>query len=232
MEYLKKIEYHLIETAALILTGAMKFIFMDWLNMRALYIAAMCLFWAGYVLYRYRIDNSVLRRWGFRKEHFGRSLLFLLPFLGAGIYIAFVLGKIDVSHVNIMHILPVLLLYPLWGLVQQFMMVVIVAGIIHSVRPFNASYLLTVLLTSLLRPFNASYLLTVLLTSLLFGCIHAPNFSLMIFTFVMEITFLTIYFKWRNLWAIGLAHGWIATFLLYYIHGRDLWAELFTWFQM
>jgi uncharacterized membrane protein (DUF485 family) len=52
----------------------------------------------------------------------------------------------------------------------------------------------------------------------------------MAFTFAMEVIFLTVYFKWRNLWAIGLAHGWIATFLIYYVLDRDLWTELFAWF--
>jgi hypothetical protein len=42
---------------------------------------------------------------------------------------------------------------------------------------------------------------------------------------MMEVVFIIVYIKWRNLWAMGIAHGWIATFILYFVLERDLWAE-------
>jgi len=115
--------------------------------------------------------------------------------------------------VEILHLLPVLALYPVWGIVQQFMMICIVAENLSGLKKLSRN-----------KP------LVIVITSILFGLIHFPDFSLMIFAFVMEIAFLVIYYKWRNLWAIGLAHGWISTFLLFYVLGRDLWTELFLWF--
>lgn len=201
------------ELIALITTGLLKFILLDWLEMRVFFITGICLFWLGYVLYRYSVDHKILVYWGFKKEYIGRSMLFLFPFLAVGIYVAVVLGNLNKSKVDILHLLPVLALYPVWGIVQQFLMICIVAENLSGFKKLSRS-----------KP------VVIVITSILFGLIHFPDFSLMIFTFAMEVAFLAIYFKWRNLWAVGLAHGWIATFLLYYLHNRDLWTELFVWF--
>jgi len=69
-----------------------------------------------------------------------------------------------------------------------------------------------------------------LLTSMVFAWVHYPSLPLMVFTFFMELVFLTAYFKWRNLWALGLYHGWVASLLLFFVLGRDLWDELWTVF--
>lgn len=201
------------ELIALIATGLLKFILLDWLEMRAFFITGIFLFWLGYVLYRYSVDHKILVYWGFKKEYLGRSMLFLFPFLAVGIFVAVVLGTLNKSKVDILHLLPVLALYPLWGIVQQFLMICIVAENLSGFKILSRH-----------KP------VVIVIASILFGLIHFPDFSLMIFTFAMETAFLVIYYKWRNLWAVGLAHGWIATFLLYYVHNRDLWTELFVWF--
>jgi hypothetical protein len=63
-----------------------------------------------------------------------------------------------------------------------------------------------------------------------FAWVHYPSLPLMVFTFFMELVFLVAYFKWRNLWALGLYHGWVASLLLFFVLGRDLWNELWTVF--
>ncbi|MGW8317105.1 MAG: CPBP family glutamic-type intramembrane protease, partial [Bacteroidales bacterium] len=75
---------------------------------------------------------------------------------------------------------------------------------------------------------NFNRRLVILIIPLLFSLVHYPSFVLMIFTFFMEMVFMVVYLKWKNLLAIGLAHGWIATFLLYYVMERDLWSELLS----
>jgi hypothetical protein len=122
-------------------------------------------------------------------------------------------GVIRQVSVPINHILPILVLYPVWGIIQQFMLVNILAENLRNLR------------TSLSGKFTV-----VLLTSGIFSLVHYPIYLLMVFTLVMEVLFLNVYFKLRNLWAIGIAHGWAATFIIGYILERDLWVELFAWF--
>ena len=209
----KKGYFRITELIAVAITVALKFILMDWLGMRAFYIGGICIFWLGYVVFRYSSDHSILRCWGFKKENFGKSLRVLFPFLVISIIITIIYGKLN--HIRILnyHVIPVLLLYPVWGIIQQFMLVCILVQNLQKTAFFS----------------NRKYRV-ILLASCLFSLIHYPYPALMIFTFVMEMIFLIAYVKWRNLWAIGIAHGWIATFLLYYALNRDLWTELFAWF--
>ena len=181
--------------------------------MRSFYIICICIFWFSYIYCRYSYDPSVLNYWGFRRENFIKSFAALLPFIIISNIVTFLYGKYYNTIMLSWHILPVLGLYPVWGVFQQYLMVDLIAGNLNklAVHKLNKFWI-------------------ILLTSLIFSFVHYPNLFLIIFTFSMEVVFMTVFMKWRNLWALGLAHGWIASFLLYYVLGRDLWSELFVWF--
>jgi len=49
---------------------------------------------------------------------------------------------------------------------------------------------------------------------------------LMVFTFVMELFFISAYFRYQNIWALGILHGWLGGLFLYLVMHRDLWREL------
>ncbi len=207
-------EYTTFELAGILVTAALKFIMMEWLNMVAFYVAGISFFWIGYIVYRYIRDNSILPKWGFRKKGFSQTLVFLLPFTIACIVVSIIIGQSS-SSTNILNwrIIPVLFLYPLWGLFQQYIMLVLIADNLVELERLE------------LKKYQA-----VLITAMLFSLVHYPSFFLMIFTLVMELIFLLAWFRWKNLLALGLTHGVIATFLLFYILERDLWLELFEWF--
>lgn len=202
-----------IELIAVILTGILKYILMDWLQMRAIYIAGICIFWGAYILFRYSTNRDVLSHWGFTRNNFKRSMAFLLPLVAVSISVSLIYAYFNHSLTFTWHILPIICLYPIWGIIQQYLML----------------GLITNNLISLTKPSINRYVL-IFLISTLFGLVHYTNYFLMIFTFAMEAVFLLAYFKWRNLWAIGIAHGWIGSFLLYFVLMRDLWSELFAWF--
>ena len=125
----------------------------------------------------------------------------------------FLMGYILKYVFQITNAVPILILYPMWGIIQQYLMLGIVTnGLLTIFQEKKYRYVI------------------IFLVSFFFSLIHSPSYFLMIFTFFMELVFITVYFKWRNLWAIGIAHGWIAIFLLYYVLERDLWTELFQWF--
>src|SRR6056297_1813916 len=110
-----------IEIAAVVITGLLKFILMDWLELRLFYVFAACLFWFIYVYRKRRRYPDVLKSWGFQKAYMRSSFLFLLPVSVVIIAGTIIYGTMNqVSFMN-WHILPVLLLYPAWGVIQQFM---------------------------------------------------------------------------------------------------------------
>lgn len=202
-----------LEITAVLATGLFKYVLMDWLNFRAFYIAVVCIFWSVYIYKRYRTDKFVLQQWGFRKNNFRQSFLFLLPF--ALVMVAAIIWygiSYNVIFLN-WHLIPVFLFYPAWGIIQQFLIAALVAGNLQAIQKVK------------LRKSQIF-----LLTSLVFAWVHYPSLPLMVFTFFMELVFLLAYFKWRNLWALGLYHGWVASLLLFFVLGRDLWNELWTVF--
>jgi uncharacterized protein len=202
-----------LEMAAVFATGLLKYVFMDWLYFRAFYITAACIFWSFYIYKRYRKNRLILQNWGFRKDHFNQTFLFLLPF---ALLMAAAIAWHGISHPAVFlnwHIIPVFIFYPVWGIIQQFLMVALVAGNLDSITTIKLSRIQIFLLTSVV-----------------FAWVHYPHLPIMIFTFFMELVFLYAFFKWKNLWALGLYHGWIASLLLFLVLGRDLWNELWAVF--
>ena len=171
-----------LEIGAVVLTGVLKFILADWLGLRTFYIIAACFFWIIFVYTRYKNDPLVLKRWGFRKGNFFRSLRFLSPFaliVAAGIVIY---GLVTQASFLDWHILPILALYPLWGTVQQF----IVAGLlVRNVKSLSHD--------------KISDLQVNLLISLGFAIVHFPDIHLMVFALVMEFVFISAQDRLRNI---------------------------------
>lgn len=209
----KSLEGRWIEIAAVTITGLMKFILVDGFNLKLFYISGAILFWIVFILLKYRKNHNVLKGWGFQREHFKKSMLYLLPFAILTSLIIILYGiKVNATFLN-WHIIPILIIYPLWGLIQQFMMI----GLI-------ASNLKIIFSTQL------SLSWVILITSVAFTLVHIPTYPVMIYAFFMEFIFAYAYFKWKNLWSLGLIHGWVAGLLYFFVLERDIWNELFMIF--
>ncbi|PWD99449.1 CPBP family glutamic-type intramembrane protease [Marinilabilia rubra] len=202
-----------LEILAVALTGALKFILMDWLELRAFYISSACLFWIFYILRRFRTDRHILYQWGFRKDGFKRTVFFCLVFTVPALAGIIIYGIIYTPEFFQWNLIPILALYPLWGVIQQFMMIGVIAGNLRTISTLTL---------------NEKQV--VLLVSVLFALAHSPDWLLMGFTFVMEIFFIRAYFKYKNLWALGILHGWLGGLFLYFLMQRDLWHELWVIF--
>jgi len=202
-----------IEILLVALTGLLKFVFMDWLNFRFFYITAASLFWVVYVYRRHQQYPDILQNWGFTKEHLKPATLFLLPFaiIATGGIVWYGLHN-QAIFIN-WRVLPILFMYPLWGLVQQFMIAGLIAGNLKALKDIKA------------KDFQI-----ILITSLIFALVHYPSLPLMAYVFIMELIFLKIYFKWPNLWVLGFYHGFVSTLFIYFVLGRDLWVELWQLF--
>jgi uncharacterized protein len=206
--------FFLAEIIAILASGILKFTIMDWLGMRAFFILGICLIWTVYILFRHKYDKDILKEWGFTGEHFLPSMLRLLPVLLISVAVSVIYGEIVNGITFSWQIIPIFFLYPIWGVFQQYLMLGLVAENLTNHKRVN------------LNKFSL-----MLVTSALFSMIHFPDYFLMIYVFGLETVFFIIWSKWKNLWAIGLVHGWIGTFLLFFVSGRDLWSELFAWFK-
>ena len=103
--------------------------------------------------------------------------------------------------------LPLLIAYPIWGLIQHFLLQALVAWPLAARWP--------------------SRTMVVLFVSVLFALVHWPDPFLMGATFVIALCFTPIYLRWRNLWPLGFVHGWLGVLAYYWLLGRDPWLELF-----
>jgi membrane protease YdiL (CAAX protease family) len=68
----------------------------------------------------------------------------------------------------------------------------------------------------------------ILFSALLFSSIHYPFVWLMIGTFLLAIFYGFIYLRGKNIYALGLFHGWLAGLFYYTVVGRDPFLEMFN----
>ena len=108
------------------------------------------------------------------------------------------------------HLIPILILYPLWGTLQQFIIVGLIAGNLKDLQKYHWSE------TSI-----------VLLTSIVFSLVHYPNTLLMLGTFGLCLLYAKVYLWRKNLLVLGLFHGWLGGLFYFIVLGRDPWIEVF-----
>lgn len=200
----------IFEVIAVALTGIGKFVLMDFLNLRLVYITIACLFWGGYIFYRSRTNKGIIKYWGLSKDNFNKTFLELLPIaiLSVGCFI-FIGNKLETNILN-WSIIPILLFYPLWGIIQQFIIVGLLARNLKDIKSVRIPEILIILITAVI-----------------FSVVHYPHNLLIIGTFFLAILYTTLYLRGRNLIVMGIYHGWLGAFFFYTLLERDPWKEVF-----
>jgi uncharacterized protein len=198
------------EITAVFLMGIGKIIFMDILQWRLPFIAIAIIGWTIYVINQSKRVNGILAYWGFRTDNFRTVALKLLPFGVIAIAAFFIIGyqrhTINLSW----HIIPILILYPLWGTIQQFLVVGLVAGNLQHLKANRV---------------GEAFIITI--TAVLFALVHYPDYWLIAGTFILALLYTYIYMRNRNVYVLGLFHGWLGGLFYYTIVGRDPFAEVF-----
>lgn len=198
------------EIIAVFLTGIGKFVFMDLLNQRLPFIISIIVFWVIYVVVRRKQNPEILKLWGFRKDNFFRVWKIVLPF-GLAAVLLFILIGAWRNTLNITwHLIPILILYPTWGLIQQFLVISLVGGNMHTMEEKKFS-----------KPF------VLIITAILFGVLHFPYWWLVAGTFVLALFYGYVFLKERNLYVLGLFHGWLGGLFFYTVVDRDPFVEVF-----
>ncbi len=197
------------EIAFVLLTGLGNFLVAGWLDRQLTYVVGACLFWTGFVVVRAVADPSALGEWGFSSRNFGHSVKLLLPAMVLTVSGFAAYGMFTGSMVMNWHFVLICLLYPIWGLVQQFLVVALLAGNIkkHSRVPKWG---------------------IVFLTALIFAAAHVPYLPLVAAAFLLAVITTWVYLRTRNLWALGVFHGWFGTSLYFFVLGQDPWKDVIS----
>jgi len=206
----KSDQQRLGEIFAVLATGIGKFIFMDYLNWRFPFITISIIAWVVYVVWRSKSNKSVLIHWGFRTDNFKQALKLVLPFGMFAVAAFVVIGAIQNTINLTWHVIPILLLYPLWGVVQQFLVIALVAGNLQDMEAITIK-----------KP------LTIFSTALFFGLIHYPNNWLILGTFILALFYGYVYLRVRNIWVLGLFHGWLGGLFYYTVVNSDPFLNVF-----
>ena len=203
----------LLEIIGVLLTGIGKFIFMDYFNWRLPFVIIAILVWSSYIYYRYKKDRNVLKDWGFRKDNFRPVLKLMLPFAVISIISFFVIGYLQGTINLTWHIIPLLITYPIWGSVQQFLTVGLLAGNLKDLKKVRL---------------NKIFIIAV--TAIFFSVVHYPTIWLMIGTFILALFYGYIYLRAKNIYVLGVFHGWLGALFYYTVVNQDPFRDVFLKF--
>ena len=173
------------------------------------FIAAACLFWALFIAVRARQNKNALPAWGFRAGNLAQAaalpaVVFALAATGFAVY-AWRCGTFRWPS----HWLLLFLIYPVWGVIQQFLMLGVVVSNLERIQR--------------LRRYKA---LIVLSAAALFGLLHVYDARLVVATFLLELVIIPLYMWQRNLWPLGALHGWLGALFYLWVLDRDLLGEI------
>jgi hypothetical protein len=138
------------EIGAVTLTAVGKFVFMNWLHVRTIFVPVIILFWIGYIWYRARQEPGILAYWGFRKDNFRKVFMMLLPVALVCVAAFTAYGLLQNTMIVSWHVLPILAMYPIWGTIQQFLVVGLVAGNLRDMEGIKVPDPLIMILTATL----------------------------------------------------------------------------------
>jgi membrane protease YdiL (CAAX protease family) len=199
-----------LEISAVIFTAIGKFIFMDYLDWRFPFVAVAIISWVSYTIYSKSKQPGITKYWGFRTDNFKTVLKKVLPFGLMAVVTFFAVGLYKGTLNISWHIIPILILYPIWGTIQQFLLIALTAGNLQDLKG---------------QKLNKGMI--IFLSALLFGAIHYPFVWLMIATFILAIFYGWIYLSERNIYVLGLFHGWLGGIFYYTVLERDPFLEMF-----
>lgn len=200
----------ILEMLFVVLTGLGKFVFMDYLNFRLPFVVFAILAWGIYIYYRFKKENGILKHWGFRIDNFKKVCKLMFPFGVVSILTFFIIGYYQNTINLTWHILPLLITYPIWGVIQQFLTISLIAGNLRDLKSKKLN-----------KP------LIILITAILFSVVHYPSVWLMIGTFILALFYGILYLKEKNVFAMGLIHGWLGALFYYTVVNRDPFQEVF-----
>jgi uncharacterized protein len=187
-------------------TGHLAFAAMD---ASALFIPIATVGWSGYIAYRAYREPGFFGRTGFTPQGLGPAFRDASLVAAGSLALMAGAGALQGSLTLHRDMVPLLLLYPAWGLIQQFLVQGMLAGNLSMGPGWTSSpYFVT--------PISAAA----------FGSVHVPNWRLAAGTFGLGLAYTPIYLRHRNLWPLGLYHGWLGVFYYFWVLEKNPWARV------
>ena len=109
-----------LEVAAVAATGVLHLVFQS-LGAKGLFIALASVSWIGYVVWRVWQDSSLWVKWGFQMKNLSSAFVWPTVIFVVGVSLMAWYGLANGRVLWQGHVLFLLLLYPLWGILQQFL---------------------------------------------------------------------------------------------------------------
>ncbi len=198
-----------LEFGAVLSTGLLFLGFVS-IGAKGLFIGLASLSWVGYIFWRVQQDSTLWVRWGFHVENLRAAFFWPTLIFVIGVVLMAWYGMANVRMFWPGHIFVLLLLYPLWGILQQFLVQAL--GVANLIILFP----------------KQGWIVALPVGVVLFSLVHYPDgWLLMGATGIMACVFIPCYLRDRNLWPLGLYHGWLGTFFYLWVLGRDPWLEIF-----
>ena len=196
-----------LEISAVLGAMALHFLLTSVVGIRGLDIVPITVAVALYVAHRGRHEH-VRAEWGTRRTGFAACLLATVPLLAVGAAVCAAIGWQRGHLAADLHLLITVALYPVWGVAQQFLVLALFA---HN-------------LDRLGLPRAAVFAIA----ALGFAAVHVPNWPQVGATLVLGAWCTALFFRHRNLWPLGIAHGVLGALLYRWVLGVDVCEALFT----
>ena len=198
-----------LEIGAVVLTGAAH-LGLASVDAGPLLMPVAALGWGGYAWHRNRVENDFPARLGLSSDGlapaFRDASLVALAATGVMAGIGASQGTLDLHG----DMLPLMALYPAWGLLQQTLVQGFVAGNLSRAGGWMASPYAVV-------PISAA----------MFAAAHVPNWELTAATATLGLAFTPIYLEHENVWPLGLYHGVLGALFYFWVLDRNPWQETF-----
>lgn len=194
-----------LEMGAVALTGVGHLVFSEY-DASGVFIPLAAGGWGGYVGVRAATEPGFLGDLGLTGDDLGPAFRDA-SLLAAGALVAMaVVGAAQGTLALDADFLPMLVLYPAWGVVQQ----TLVQGFVT--RHLDAAGLSPWAVTPI--------------SAVAFGSVHVPNWKLTAATTALGAAYAPLYLRHRKLWPLGLYHGALGAFYYRWVLDRNPWREL------
>lgn len=194
------------ELAALLVTVGLFLVFENVLHWKLQFLIPAALGWIGYVVRRLRAEPGLASEWGFRADSIGRAAPSLLGCFALGLAVLLTWRLVVGGPSLPSGAWVVFVAYPVWSLIQQFVLQVLVA--------------------SNLQRLGIPRLAVVPICGALFGLAHLPDWPLAALCSVAGAAWTSIYLRRPHLPLLALCHAWLGTLAFYWVLQRDPWAEM------
>jgi hypothetical protein len=194
---------------AVLVTGMLHPLTVHLSEAKGVFILLAVVGWSLYIGLRIRRDKRAVRVWGLSSDGLRPTArIAAVLAIAATAVMAFVALSRGSLHLHA-NMIPLVLLYPVWGLIQQVLVQGMVVGNLVSCYPHLSRS------TSL-----------AVVAGLLFGAVHLPDPVLTGATALMGGLFAAVFVRHRNVWPLGLVHGALGVLFYFWVLERDPWPEL------